>query len=293
MPQFDRSHYRGRLAPSPSGHLHLGHLATFGVAAERARAHHGSLIYRNEDLDPQRSQTIYLHSAMEDLCWMGIHWQAGPDLLGPDAPYSQSQRRAHYLRAWRQLHQAGFLYPCTRSRKDLAHAARAPHAEEEAGEALYPVEFRPDYHYQAAKQDPGADNWRFRVPENQAITFQDQRLGCITAIGQKDFGDFLVWRKDGAPAYELAVVVDDAGMGITEVVRGEDLLRSTARQLLIYQALQLSAPDFYHTALIKDPFGRRLAKRTPAYSIRDLREQGLNPQEVRLKVQKLLISSRS
>ena len=288
MPAADPSTYRGRLAPSPTGHLHLGHLATFNVAAERARRHHGELIYRNEDLDPQRSRASYVQSAMEDLRWMGIEWQAGPDRSGPDVPYNQSQRLPHYIAAWRQLHQAGYLYPCARSRKDLAHAARAPHAEDEMGEALYPLEFRPDYRYQAHTQAPGAHNWRFRVPENQAITFQDQRLGHITAIGQKDFGDFLVWRKDGVPAYELAVVVDDAAMGITEVVRGEDLLRSTARQLLLYQALQFSAPDFYHTALIKDSTGRRLAKRNAADSIRVLREKGMRPSEVKQLIQERL-----
>ena len=266
----------------------MGHLATFGVAAERARRHNGVLIYRNEDLDPQRSQADYVESAMEDLRWMGIEWQEGPDRSGPNAPYNQSQRLPDYIAAWRQLHQAGYIYPCARSRKDLAHAARAPHAEEEAGEALYPVEFRPDYHYQASTQVPGAHNWRFRVPENQAITFQDQRLGPIPAIGQKDFGDFLVWRKDGVPAYELAVVVDDVAMGITEVVRGEDLLRSTARQLLIYRALQFSAPDFYHTPLIKDSTGRRLAKRSSADSIRALREKGMRSCEVKQLIQERL-----
>ena len=288
MPAADRTTYRGRLAPSPTGHLHLGHLATFGVAAERARRHNGVLIYRNEDLDPQRSQADYVESAMEDLRWMGIEWQEGPDRSGPNAPYNQSQRLPDYIAAWRQLHQAGYIYPCARSRKDLAHAARAPHAEEEAGEALYPVKFRPDYHYQASTQVPGAHNWRFRVPENQAITFQDQRLGPISAIGQKDFGDFLVWRKDGVPAYELAVVVDDVAMGITEVVRGEDLLRSTARQLLIYRALQFSAPDFYHTPLIKDSTGRRLAKRSSADSIRALREKGMRSCEVKQLIQERL-----
>lgn len=288
MPAADRTTYRGRLAPSPTGHLHLGHLATFGVAAERARRHNGVLIYRNEDLDPQRSQADYVESAMEDLRWMGIEWQEGPDRSGPNAPYNQSQRLPDYIAAWRQLHQAGYIYPCARSRKDLAHAARAPHAEEEAGEALYPVKFRPDYHYQASTQVPGAHNWRFRVPENQAITFQDQRLGPIPAIGQKDFGDFLVWRKDGVPAYELAVVVDDVAMGITEVVRGEDLLRSTARQLLIYRALQFSAPDFYHTPLIKDSTGRRLAKRSSADSIRALREKGMRSCEVKQLIQERL-----
>jgi len=263
--------YRGRLAPSPTGLLHLGHAATLLTAASRARS--GTLILRNDDLDQQRSRAVFYQAMLEDLAWLGIHWQEGPDIGGPYAPYSQSERHPHYLAAWRTLRNSGFLYPCKCSRRELALAAAAPHESDD--EPNYPGTCRP-LAAQPLSESPTGQNWRFRVPDGESIAFHDQHFGPQQFIAGKDFGDFLVWRRDDVPSYQLACVVDDAAMRITEVVRGADLLKSTARQLLLYRALGLQPPEWYHCPLITDDNGQRLAKRHDALSIRALREQGKN-----------------
>ena len=267
--------YRGRLAPSPTGLLHLGHARTFLIAAERAQS--GTLIFRNEDLDPDRCQPEFASAMFEDLRWLGIRWSEGPDCGGPFAPYSQSQRRDLYMQAWRRLRDAGLIYPCTCSRKDLALAASAPNDDDEP---IYPgiCRARTD----AREFDhPAGVNWRFRVPDGEAIEFKDLKLGPQRYTAASDFGDFVIWRRDDVPAYQLAVVVDDAAMQISEVVRGEDLLKSTARQLLIYRAMGLKPPKFYHCNLVRDESGTRLAKRHDALSIRRLRETGTSAEQVR------------
>lgn len=248
---------------------------------ERAREAGGTLIYREEDLDPQRCRPEYAAAAIEDLNWFGCDWEEGPDKGGAHQPYRQSERNMLFLDAWKQLKNAGFIYPCDKSRKDVAHAASAPHAEDENSESIYPENWRPPLGTGKTARDPGVTNWRFRVPDEREIIFDDGRLGPCEFECLRDFGDFLVWRKDGVPAYELAVVVDDAAMGITEVVRGEDLLISTARQLLIYEALGLKPPAFYHTPLMVDPDGQRLAKRHRSLSLRELREAGHQPEALR------------
>ncbi len=268
--------YRGRLAPSPTGYLHLGHARTFWMAGERARAAAGALVLRNEDLDPDRSRREYAVAMLEDLRWLGISWQEGPDVGGPCAPYSQSQRRHFYVDAWRRLLASGFLYPCTCSRKDLAEAAQAPH--EDNDEPRYSGRCR---HRVLAADDPAGVNWRFRVPDGRVVRFTDLNRGPQQYTAGLDFGDFVIWRRDNVPSYQLAVVVDDAAMNITEVVRGEDLLKSTARQLLLYEALGLAPPAFYHCELLADAQGVRLAKRHDALSLRHLRQQGLTPEQVR------------
>ena len=269
--------YRGRLAPSPTGLLHVGHACTFSIAAQRARNHHGILILRNEDLDPQRSRPEFVQVMIEDLHWLGLRWTGGPDCGGPHGPYAQSERRAHYLAAWRCLRDTGFIYPCTCSRKDLAHAASAPNDSDE--EPIYPGRCR---HRSDAAQfpEPAGVNWRFRVPDAEEITFTDMNLGLQRYVAGQDFGDFLVWRRDDVPAYQLAVVVDDQSMHITEVVRGADLLKSTARQLLLIRALAYSTPDYFHCHLVRDSSGVRLAKRHDALSIRHLRENGMQPEQI-------------
>ena len=267
--------YRGRIAPTPTGLLHLGHARTFLTAADRASA--GELVLRIEDLDEVRCRPEFGDAAMEDLRWLGIRWQEGPDTGGPHAPYVQSRRRRWYEAAWRKLVKQGHLYPCRCSRKDLRTAAMAPHAEDE--EPLYPGTCR-GRQWDGAT-GPGGAAWRFRVPEGETITFEDGRSGLQTAVAGRDFGDFVIWRRDDVPAYQLAVVVDDAAMGITEVVRGEDLLVSTFRQLLIYRALELEPPDWYHCPLVRDEQGRRLAKRHAAASVRAFREAGRCSKELR------------
>jgi glutamyl-tRNA synthetase len=303
------SSYRGRLAPSPTGFLHVGHARTFFTAWQRARDACGALVMRMEDLDAERSKQLYAEAAYEDLRWLGIRWQEGPDKGGPFAPYVQSRRRSIYLAAWRSLLRRGAIYPCRCSRKDLESAAGAPHervSEAARGsiaaqgsvaagkwdlqddEPIYPGTCR--RLLAAAPQLPGPTssdidtpdgiNWRFRVPDGEAIEFTDRNLGPQRFVAGLDFGDFVVWRRDGVPSYQLACVADDAAMGITEVVRGADLLKSTARQILLYRALGFSIPSWYHCRLVVDHNGRRLAKRHDSLSMRALRQRGLTPMNI-------------
>jgi glutamyl/glutaminyl-tRNA synthetase len=261
--------------------LHVGHARTFWSAAERAIENRGTLILRNEDLDPQRSRPEFARAMIADLRWLGIDWSEGPDCGGAYGPYSQSERREHYLEAWHRLRAGGFIYPCTCSRKDLAQSASAPNETDD--EPVYPGSCRERKDI-ADFTEPAGVNWRFRVPDGEMVEFTDLNLGeqrYVAGIGQdKDFGDFLVWRRDDVPAYQFAVVVDDAAMGITEVVRGADLLKSTARQLLLLRALGYKAPDYFHCVLVLDSSGARLAKRHDALSIRHLREGGVSAKEV-------------
>jgi glutamyl-tRNA synthetase len=256
--------------------LHLGHARTFWHAFERAREAGGTLIFRNEDLDPQRCRAEFAQAIFEDLRWCGIEWQEGPDVGGAYGPYAQSERRHWYMDAWRQLLTGGWIYPCSCSRKELALAASAPHDDND--EPVYPGTCR---ERRLIAEEPVGVNWRFRVPDGEYIEFEDRRMGRQGFEAGRDFGDFLVWRRDDVPAYQLAVVVDDASMQISEVVRGEDLLRSTARQVLLQRALGLATPEYFHCALMTDENGVRLAKRHDALSLRRLREQGRGPEELR------------
>ncbi len=269
--------YRGRIAPSPTGLLHIGHACTFLTACRRALANDGTLVFRNEDLDRQRSKPEFATAMMEDLRWLGIRWQEGPDVGGPFAPYEQSRRCEFYLEAWRMLRDGGFIYPCTCSRKELAMAATAPNEDDEP---MYPGKCRERIGEARQYDSPAGVNWRFRVPDGEAIGFEDGGQGWKSYIAGRDFGDFVVWRRDDVPAYQLAVVVDDEAMQITEVVRGADLLKSTARQLLLIRALGYREPEYYHCDLVRDEAGVRLAKRHDALSLRALRERGLSPGEV-------------
>jgi glutamyl-tRNA synthetase len=259
--------YRGRLAPSPTGLLHIGHACTFWTAYERAVAHNGTLVFRNEDLDPQRSKVEFVQAMMEDLLWLGICWQEGPDIGGPFSPYEQSRRREFYLEAWCKLRDGGFIYPCTCSRKELAMSASAPNEGDD--EPIYPGRCREKIDEAQRYDVPKGVNWRFRVPDGEAIEFSDLRQGPQGFVAGRDFGDFVVWRRDDVTAYQLAVVADDAAM-----------LKSTARQLLLIRALRLPVPAYYHCDLLRDDAGARLAKRHDALSLRTLRQQGDTPQDV-------------
>jgi len=291
--------YRGRIAPSPTGFLHLGHAMTFWHAQVRAREAGGKLVLRIEDLDHDRCHKGFADAISEDLHWFGLDWDEGPDLGGPFAPYVQSERRRFYVEAWEKLRVGGFIYPCKCSRKDVMQASLAPHDENE--ERIYPGTCRPHNcavevavsaadvaapkAFGAGQKDlppvtaaaTAQTHWRFRVPDGEQIEFIDEHLGKQSAVAGRDFGDFIVWRRDDVPAYQLAVVVDDAAMQISEVVRGEDLLTSTFRQLV----LDLRPPQFYHAPLILDESGKRLAKRRGALSLRALRERGVSPEELR------------
>ncbi len=288
LPQFP---YRGRLAPSPTGRLHLGHARTFWTAFERARAAGGTLILRNEDLDPQRSKPEFVSAFIEDLHWLGIDWQEGPDIGGPFAPYVQSERRELHREVLRELIVGGYVFACTCSRKDIQSASNAPHGADE--EPLYSGACRPRVVQgdagAAARLDPAA--WgleagvrfslRLRVPDGRGVSFVDDQCGAQNYVAGRDFGDFVLWRQDDVPAYQLAVVADDLAMRITEVVRGADLLVSTARQMLLYEAQGQSPPAWFHCPLVTDGSGQRLAKRSDALSLRALREQGRSPEQVR------------
>ena len=213
----------------------------------------------------------------EDLHWLGIPWDEGPDCGGPYAPYAQSERRGEYLAAWKLLRDRGAIYPCTCSRKDVAQAAGAPNEGDD--EPIYSGHCRCRTDGKSFQQPAGV-NWRFRVPDGEAVAFADLHLGPQSWIAGKDFGDFVVWRRDDVPAYQLAVVVDDAAMRITEVVRGADLLKSTARQMLLQNGLGLRTPAYYHCDLVRDSAGLRLAKRHDALSVRRMREMGKSPEQV-------------
>ncbi len=265
---------RGRLAPTPTGYLHVGHARTFAVAAHRAGQ--AGLALRIEDLDGPRCRPEFTAAAIEDLRWLGLDWTEGPDCGGPHAPYVQSERATWYLEIWRRLAAAGAIYPSPHSRRDVEQAASAPHDEtcdpRRSAESVFPPALRPCQWDRAAA--PGGTPWRFRVPDGRVIEFHDGICGPIRLTAGVDFGDFVVWRRDDLAAYELAVVADDHAMQIEEVVRGADLLVSTARQLLLYEALGWQPPCFAHAPLVCDASGRRLAKRTGGLAIRDLRAAG-------------------
>jgi glutamyl/glutaminyl-tRNA synthetase len=281
--------YRGRLAPSPTGLLHLGHARTFWTAYERARDAGGILVLRDDDLDTQRARADYAAAMLEDLRWLGIAWQEGPGLDGVTGdgdfgPYRQSERYGLYREALERLQAGGLIYPCHCSRRELAAAVSAPHedlADEAEDEPVYPGTCRPQVGAIADTLEPAGVSWRFRIPDGETIRFEDSGVGARSYVAGRDFGDFIVWRRDDVPAYQLACVVDDAAMRITEVVRGADLLKSTARQILLYRALWLTPPAWRHCPLLRDAAGQRLAKRTGALSLRALRERGLTPAEVR------------
>jgi glutamyl-tRNA synthetase len=253
---------------------------------------------RMDDLDPERSRSEYAEAAVEDLRWLGIRWQEGPGASsqdmkgnnGPYAPYYQSKRHALYRDAFMKLMRRGYLYPCRCTRKELAMAAIAPHEGQTVGaddEPIYPGTCR---HLTgettqlpgptASRYGPETANWRFRVTDGVATEFFDQHLGPQRFVAGEDFGDFLVWRRDNVPSYQLASAVDDAAMGITEVVRGADLLKSTARQMLLLRALGYTAPWWYHCNLVADHNGQRLSKRYDSLALRTLRQRGLTPMNI-------------
>jgi glutamyl-tRNA synthetase len=283
---------RVRFAPAPSGSLHVGNARTALFNWLFARHHGGVFILRIEDTDRTRVSEEYIDRVMEVLRWLGLDWDEGTDVGGPFAPYTQSARRGLYLEAWARLVAEGFVYPCSCSRRDVARAAEAPHEGGNVGsesrqhphddEPVYPGTCRPRAgEAVAAVTEPAGVNWRFRVPDGEEVGFEDLKQGRQTFVAGRDFGDFAVWRRDDVPAYQLAVVVDDALMRITEVVRGADLLKSTARQLLLQRALGYETPAYFHCDLVTDERGERLAKRYESLSIRALRAAGLTPEQVR------------
>ena len=263
----------GRLAPSPTGAQHLGNARTYLLGYWSARSRGARLIFRTEDLDSPRVKSWAAEQAIQDLRWLGIDWDEGPDVGGTQSSYIQSERMALYQTALQQLIHADAVYPCTCSRTDIVAAAAAPHEGEQG--PIYPGTCAA-WHRGNPRPPQGSYCWRFRS-RSSPVEFVDALAGHQKCSPGLELGDFPITRKTGLPAYQLAVVVDDAAMGITEVVRGDDLLPSTFWQLELYEALGLTAPSFAHVPLVTGPDGRRLAKRHGDTRLSHLRELGLCP----------------
>ncbi|MBP5320119.1 MAG: tRNA glutamyl-Q(34) synthetase GluQRS [Kiritimatiellae bacterium] len=272
---------KGRLAPSPTGALHLGNARTFLLAWLSIRSRNGILALRMEDLDHPKNKPGAAQAAMDDLRWLGFDWDEGPDVGGPSGPYTQTERIPLYAAALERLREQGLAYPCICSRRDVEAGQSAPHTEDGL---YYPGTCRDRFSDYAAAQaalPPGRlPAWRFRVPEGEVVRFEDGFCGAYEQVVSAFSGDFVLARHPLGAGYMLAVVVDDAAMGITEVVRGDDLLPTTPRQLLLYRALGLQPPRFFHTPLVVGPDGRRLAKRHGDTRISAFREAGWKPETV-------------
>lgn len=243
----------------------MGHAQTFKIAEARARDRDGKLIFRFEDLDPNRCKQKFKNAAIEDLKSIGIQWDLGPEQKNPLKPYEQSKRYPHYQNTFNQFKKKNLIYPCTLSRKQIDQLKIR---KNKFGEAIINREISKKYFNKNT-----IPNWRFNTNPKTEVRFKDIRLGIKSAETQRDFGDFVIWNRDNIPAYEFAVVLDDIDMNITEVVRGEDLLDSTFRQLLIYKALFIKPPDFYHCPLVLNESGKKLAKSENAISIRECPEK--------------------
>ncbi|HOM59068.1 MAG TPA: tRNA glutamyl-Q(34) synthetase GluQRS [Kiritimatiellia bacterium] len=272
---------RGRLAPSPTGALHLGNARTFLIAWLRVRSRAGALILRMEDLDHPKIKRGAARETLDDLRWLGFDWDEGPDCGGPFAPYTQSERRAYYARVLQRLIARGQVYPCICSRRDVEAGQSAPHAEDGL---FYPGTCRgrfADYPDACRVLPTGRlPAWRFRVAAGERVAFDDKFHGRVEQDVAAASGDFVLARDPDGAGYMLAVVADDAAMGITEVVRGDDLLPATPRQILLYRELGFPPPLFVHVPLVVSEEGRRLAKRHGDTRIRAFREAGVPPEKI-------------
>lgn len=269
---------RGRFAPTPSGLLHIGNAFAALAAWLQIRHAGGEFLLRVEDIDKPRSRPAFAERQQDDLLWLGLDWDEGPRVGGPHAPYEQSRREELYEAALETLLAAGRLYPCYCSRAELASVASAPHGLSSEGPA-YPGFCRhlteEERAAKAAVKEPAL---RFRMP-SEPFSFEDAFAGFRSYSGDA-LGDFVVKRADGMYGYQLAVVVDDAAMGITDVVRGADLLDSTPRQLALYEALGLPSPRFAHVPLLGDGSGERFSKRDKSLTLEALRGEGVQAERL-------------
>jgi glutamyl-tRNA synthetase len=263
----------GRLAPSPTGAQHIGNARTYLIAWLLARSRGGRVMLRLEDIDSPRIKPGAAQEALSDLRWLGLDWDAEPMI--------QSHRLAAYRGALDRLRQLDLVYPCTCTRSDVERAASAPHAEHEG--PVYPGTCAGRTASDAESLGDRPFCWRFRAGDAPS-EFHDGFRGDIRVQPSLSGGDFVVWKATSPggppsmPAYQLAVVVDDAAQGVTEVVRGDDLIPSTPRQLLLYRALGLKPPAFFHVPLVVGPDGRRLAKRHGDTRLAALRQAGVRPE---------------
>ncbi|MFT3710856.1 MAG: tRNA glutamyl-Q(34) synthetase GluQRS [Archangium sp.] len=257
--------HRGRFAPSPTGRLHLGNVRSALLGWLWARATSGEFLLRIEDLDRERCKPTFTEGIFEDLRWLGLDWD-GEVLV-------QSARAATYDEVLRRLERAGLAYPCWCSRAEVARAASAPHVGEEG--PIYPGTCRNG----ATPREGRSPAWRFRVPSG-AVTFDDSLRGRVTQDVEHEVGDFVIRRSDGVASYQLAVVIDDELSGVTHVLRGDDLLSSTPRQLLLQRALGYSTPQYAHVPLLMQSDGKRLAKRDGASTVAGLRQLGWSAERV-------------
>jgi glutamyl-tRNA synthetase len=270
---------RGRFAPSPSGHMHLGNVWTALLAWLQVRSLGGAVVLRVEDLDPDRCRPEYTAQIISDLAWLGLDWDEGPDIGGPYGPYRQDERRHLYAAALDTLAARGLVYPCYCTRAEIRAAASAPHAGEE--ESAYPGTCRRYLGGAGESAPPGGRRPALRlVVPDETVAFTDGLHGPVAQNLAAACGDFIVRRADGVHAYQLAVVVDDAAMRITHVLRGDDLLASTPRQLYLYRLLGLTPPAFAHVPLLCSPDGHRLSKRQQGLALAALRERGVTAPEI-------------
>lgn len=270
---------RGRYAPSPTGDLHLGNLRTALLAWLFARSAGGQFVLRIEDLDQPRVRPGASQRMLSDLRWLGLDWDEGPDIGGPYTPYTQSQRQEIYRSCLQRLVDNGLIYPCYCSRAEIARAASAPQEDEGP---RYPGTCRHLTQEQRRKHEANnrRPSLRFRVDDERIVSFTDVLAGPVEQHVQRALGDFIVCRSDGIFAYQFAVVVDDALMHINQVVRGADLLQSTPRQVLLYEALGFPLPTFAHVPLLLDEHGKRFSKRIQSAGLEPLRSAGATPAQV-------------
>lgn len=264
----------GRYAPSPTGRLHLGNIRTALLAWLQVRLAKGRFILRIDDLDLARNRPGALQKIVSDLAWLGLDWDEGPDIGGENAPYLQSQRSGLYRQSFEVLNEMGLVFPCSCSRRDIALAQSAPHIDQPV--SVYPGTCRPHPSHPPLPGSQTADPasaWRF-LAAGQVIEFTDRVLGKQRQNLATEVGDFVVRRKDGLFAYQLASVVDDALMGVTDVVRGADLVDSTPRQLALFDALEYPRPDFWHVPLMLDDNATRLSKRDGSCSLQQWKDAG-------------------